>query len=366
MPAGALDAPHERLAVGALWEPQILEVEQRRHRAARGRRAGVGQEHDGGFEALGAVHGHDAHLVAAVLHVALHLAVGLAQVGEEAGERRRRVVVVAQRQIEELVDRIGGLRAEAGEQLGAAALAVEDRGEELERRHEVGARAPALQRLGGALEARVVAGMVDERLPQRAFAAGGERQEIVVVETDERAFQHLGERQVVLRQGEELAERDEVGDGDLVAEPQAVGAGDVDAARLQGGHHRPGERAALAHQDEDVAGGDAAPFRRQHLAVVEPAADGVGDALGQPLGRRARGALVERRPRVDVVGVVGDLGRPHLDDTAMAQAMHRMAHDGGFARQARRTGVVAKDAVYRGEHRRYGAERQIERECAAR
>ena len=39
--------------------------------AARSRRAGVGQEHDRRLQALGAVHGHDAHLVEALLHVAL-------------------------------------------------------------------------------------------------------------------------------------------------------------------------------------------------------------------------------------------------------------------------------------------------------
>ena len=37
------------------------------------RRAGIGQKHDGRFEALGAMHGHNAHLVIALFEVAFHL-----------------------------------------------------------------------------------------------------------------------------------------------------------------------------------------------------------------------------------------------------------------------------------------------------
>jgi hypothetical protein len=48
------------------------------------RRRGVGEDDDWRFEALGAVHGHDAHLVARHLHVALHFGACGAQPRHEA------------------------------------------------------------------------------------------------------------------------------------------------------------------------------------------------------------------------------------------------------------------------------------------
>src|SRR5690606_32390822 len=55
--------------------------------AAGRRAAGVGQEHDVGLESLGAVHGHDAHLFAPLLHVALDLGGAALEPGKEALER---------------------------------------------------------------------------------------------------------------------------------------------------------------------------------------------------------------------------------------------------------------------------------------
>ena len=88
--------------------------------------------------------------------------------------------------------------------------------------------------------------------------------QVVVVEAEERALQHLGQRQVVLGQRQEIAERDQILDRDLLGEAQAVGAGDRNAARLQRRHHRRRERAALAHQDEDVAGRIGAALGGEH------------------------------------------------------------------------------------------------------
>ena len=149
----ALDAPHKRRRLDAFRKLDARQVEHRGRAAGCGR-AGIGKEDDRRLEPLGAVHGHHPHLVAAMLHVALHLGVGLAQVGEEAGQRRRRAVVVGEREVEELIERVGSLGSEAGKELRARALAIEDRGEELERRRVVGARAPALQRVCSALVER--------------------------------------------------------------------------------------------------------------------------------------------------------------------------------------------------------------------
>ncbi len=96
-----------------------------------------------------------------------------AQRGEEARERGRRVVVVGQREVQELVERVGGVGSQAREQLRAHAVAVEEGGEELVGRREVGGLAPALQGCGGLGVARLRARIVEERLPKRALAPVG-------------------------------------------------------------------------------------------------------------------------------------------------------------------------------------------------
>ncbi len=162
------------------------------------------------------MHGHHPHLIAPVLHVSLHLAVRFPQVGEEARQRGRLGIVVAEREVEKLIDRIGSFGAEPRQKLGAPALAIEKGSEELERRHEVGARAPALQRLDGGAKSIVVVAVRDERLPQRPSASRRDRHEIIVVKADQRALQHFRQRQVVLRQRQEIAQRHEIGDRDLL------------------------------------------------------------------------------------------------------------------------------------------------------
>ena len=88
----------------------------------------------------------------------------------------------------------------------------------------------------------------------------------------------------------------------------------------------------------------------------------VGDALGQAHGRRARRPprrAATRRRRSAVI--VRHLGRPHLDEAAVAHAVHAVAHDRGFGRQPRRAAAIGEHAVDCGKYRRDGAERQIER-----
>ena len=72
--------------------------------------ARVGQEHDRRLQAFGAVHRHDADLVALLLHVALDLDVAGAKLIEEALQRGRGIAVEGERAVEKLIDRLGGLR----------------------------------------------------------------------------------------------------------------------------------------------------------------------------------------------------------------------------------------------------------------
>ena len=66
--------------------------------------AGIGQEHDRRLQTLGAVHGHDADLVALLLHVALDLDVGRVHRVDEALQRWRRFPVEAKREVDELIE----------------------------------------------------------------------------------------------------------------------------------------------------------------------------------------------------------------------------------------------------------------------
>ena len=69
------------------------------------------------------------------------------------------------------------------------------------------------------------------------------------VEADERRFQRRRQRQVVVGQERRAARRDEVEHGDVLADVEAVGAGDRHARLLEGADHRLEGRPALAHED---------------------------------------------------------------------------------------------------------------------
>ena len=97
--------------------------------AAR-RDGGVGQEHDRRLEALARVDGQHPHAVAFRLEVALDLRLVLLDLGEKAGQRRRFAPLVGQRQREELVDRLGGVVSEPGDQRLATAVLAEEAGVE--------------------------------------------------------------------------------------------------------------------------------------------------------------------------------------------------------------------------------------------
>ncbi len=172
---------------------------------------GVGEDHGMGFEALGAVHGHDAHLVAPKLHVALHLRAGRAQPGDEALQRRAgSAPLVVEREIEEFVERIVGFEAEPGEKALAAAAGTEQPGIEGEGAFTQGSLAPLLQlpRSFG-----IVACFLKQRIAQRQCApVPGDVEQLLLGHAEERTFQHGGEREVVLRQQQCVGERDQVHD----------------------------------------------------------------------------------------------------------------------------------------------------------
>ncbi len=167
VPQLALDPP-ERQARG-LGPQQAL---------ARARHeTGVRDEHDRRLEALGAVAGQHADLVARPVGIADQLGRVGAQPVQERLERRRVALLEGERLGQERLDRLDRRRAEAREQALAAAARAQQAGIELERRREV----RLAQQLGEALvsfsEPRVLA----QAPVQRGVAAVvGELEQVVL------------------------------------------------------------------------------------------------------------------------------------------------------------------------------------------
>src|SRR5262245_23633157 len=129
-------------------------------------RARVGQEYDRRLQAFGAVHRHDADLVALLFHVALDLDVAGAKLVEEALQRGRGIAVEGERAVEgeaaveKLIDRVGGFWPKSRQHALAKALpiGIEQLGKKLVRRQEIRAPQKMRQLLPGRGKARIVLG----------------------------------------------------------------------------------------------------------------------------------------------------------------------------------------------------------------
>ena len=138
------------------------------------------------------------------------------------------------------------------------------------------------------LVARALSRLGDERLPQRALAAGASAEQIVVVEAEQRAFQHLGERQVVLgqRRGNRRARSGPArrsgrsGAGGRRRRP-GCGAPSVPAPSAP----RTGVRLRTRIRMSPARIGRS--FEGEPLAAVEPAADRAAMRSARRLGGRA-------------------------------------------------------------------------------
>ena len=179
-------------------------------------------------------------------------------------QRRRRALVVGERQVEEFVDRRRPPRGRAAPACGAHAVLVEQVGEELERRHRSRPRARQRFSVSAALSIarRWSRRAVEQRLPQRTLALRRERQEVVVVETEQRAFQHGWQApgRPPAASGNRRARSGPARRSDRSAQP--VGAGDSECrAPSVPRPSAPANGATLAHEDQDVAGADRAVLR---------------------------------------------------------------------------------------------------------
>ena len=224
----------------------------------------------------------------------------------------------AECQGQELVDRVGGVGAEAGEQLAAPAAGPQKLREELVRRGEIGLAQKPRQIPVRRLKTRIFVAPALQGLPKAAAAPVGELKQGVVVESDEGSLEDDGEGEVVVRQEQETTQRQEVHDRHLLDQNHAIAARHRDAALLQAAHHFLGEARAGAHQNHDVAGAHGAARRFQNLAPFQPSVDEIGDARRQARRRAHRRHLVEGCvPGIGVRRFLGGHRGPQLDQPGM-------------------------------------------------
>src|SRR5262249_46574907 len=138
-------------------------------------------------------------LVAADLHVALHLRARLAEPSEKTLQRWRLAALIFERQIEELIERIVGLGAEAGEKAASGAAGAKNLRIKIEWRLTPGQFGKLIEARRRPSEQRRLAGSASERGTQRQRPAiPGERKQIVVAETEQRTPQYRGKRKIVV------------------------------------------------------------------------------------------------------------------------------------------------------------------------
>ena len=332
--------------------------------AVGGKRGGVRQDDEGRLQALGAVGGHDAHRGPGAPGLALHLGAGAAEPVDEALEAGGVEGGVGEGGVEEFVDGFGGFGAEAGEEAGTAAEGAEGFGEEGVGGGVVGAFGQARKEGPGVMPVGAFMGAVAEGGPEGGAAVHGQRHQAVVGDVAEGGGEGGGDGEVVVREEDGVGGGQDVLDGDLFGELEAVEAGDGDLLGLEGADEGVGEGAAAADEDEDVAGFEQAVLGQEGGLGGEFAGDGGGDGFGEALGGGDE-ALVglgdgpgllgrvfggwRKRPKLDLPGVVGTVGE---------------VLEGGALRHALAGDLVAEGGVHQREDGGGRAEGDVERDVA--
>ncbi len=140
-------------------------------------------------------------------------------------QRRRLGALVIEREIEEFVERVVGLVAEPPQDLLSPAACAEQIGVEGKRRELARPLAHRVE------PRREIGPLRAKRRAQAALAIPGELEQIVVVETEQRALEHGRQRQIVLRQQQRVGQHHQVHHGDVLGQHQPIGAGNRNASR---------------------------------------------------------------------------------------------------------------------------------------
>ena len=218
----------------------LLEPAQR---GAVGRRAGgVGQDDDRRLQALGTVHGHDAHRIPGPFRLALHLGATLPQPVHEGLQGRRMRALVLERGIEELIHRVRRIGTEPRQHPRPARARVERTGaaqhggEERMRRRVIRLRHQPRDPVRHPPQPCLRPAMDRERGPERPAPRMREAEQLLLPQPDQRRLQQRREGEVVLRQQQHIRQREKVLHRDLLRQHHAVHAAHRDAQVLQRAH----------------------------------------------------------------------------------------------------------------------------------
>ena len=167
---------------------------------------------------------------------------------------------------EEFIERVGGLRAEPRSR-SARARAL---GPGCARKTRTAHRAAPIRHSGRAAHSRrrkLKFVRAAPAAPRAASPCGsiGERKKLLFGQAQQRALQHARKREIVFGHQQRVGERHQVHHRDVLGEHQPVRARDRDAFLLQLIDDRVEQRAALAHQHENVARGRGVA----HVAVAD-------------------------------------------------------------------------------------------------
>ena len=307
---------------------------------------------------------HDPHRVAALLHVALDLLGAGFQPVQEALQRGDMLALVRQGEGEKLLDRIVGLGPQPADQPVASPARAQKLGEELEGAREIHPRPQLAEKLPGRAEGRVLATTAPQFRPEAAPPTMGQGEELLFAEADQRPLEHRGQGQVVLRQQQDPAQRDQIHDRELIGQDHAVDPGHRHVARLELAHQLLDELVAAADQDQDVAGPEPpGPGGQPGLGIFRarvragPTPDSPRHQPGQPGARRQRvGALGRRLPGRRFAALVGLRRRPELHQARLADP-HRIVTQSLLAEeQAVARARVGEDLIDGAKHGGRGAE----------
>ena len=128
--------------------------------------------------------------------------------------------------IQEFVERVAGFPAESFLRGRGARPLRPSRARIKSKRTAAGPRPPKRELARGARMFWIRGGL--QGVEKAAAPARRERHEIIIVESDERRFQHASERQIILRKQARAPGRHEIHDGDMLREFKPVGAGGWD------------------------------------------------------------------------------------------------------------------------------------------
>ena len=141
---------------------------------------------------------HYPHFVAGNFHVALYFSVGGPQPGHKPLQRSGRLAFEIQSEFEEFVERIIGFMAEPPQNTRPAAIASEQPGIECKRRLVLESSLTFVKPIERIPESAAAQRLSVQRLPQRPLALPGQREQVVIVQPEQRALQRNRQRQVVL------------------------------------------------------------------------------------------------------------------------------------------------------------------------